>query len=96
MIEDDFRLRLIDLGIDLWREVEHSALHRLYLDLLRELQDALRIGRGGDDKTHRETVAARECRGHYREHLNARDLTKLLCTLWQISCRRGFANAPGL
>ena len=43
VIENDLRLRLIDLGVDV-RESEHARLHRFRLNLLREFEDAFRIG----------------------------------------------------
>ena len=44
VVENNFGLRLIDLGVDQRWEIKHPALGRLLLNLLGELQNALRIG----------------------------------------------------
>ena len=49
---------LVDLGVDDRREGEHAAGGGLLLQLLGELQDRLRLGRGADDELDRELAAA--------------------------------------
>src|SRR5439155_20461521 len=73
---------------------ENAGLHCLHSMPLRELKDPLRVGRGSDDETHREAVAARKSRRHDGEHLNSWNGAKLLLDDRQIiSCWR-FACAP--
>src|SRR5436190_549116 len=57
VIKHDLRLRLVDFRVNV-RKSENAGLHRFHLELLRELEDALRIGSRSDHKAHRETVAA--------------------------------------
>ena len=62
---------MVELEVDERREGEEPALGRAHLDLLGELKEPVRIGRGGDDELHRKIAAAGERRGRGGEHLHA-------------------------
>src|SRR5204863_7831103 len=81
VIEIDLGLRLVDFGIDVAKP-KHVRLHRFAEYLLREFEDSPLIRRGSDDETHREIIAARQRRGHYRKHLDTRNRSKLLLNRW--------------
>ena len=93
-IDHDLGLRLIDLGIDEWRESEFAALHRGRLQLFGESQHLLGLGGGEDDELNRELSAARQSRWHYREHLDAGNRSQLFLHLGQDLKRSLLALAP--
>ena len=53
-VDEEFRLWLIDLDIDLRRKGEHAALRGLHLQLFGEIQDLYGIGCRGQYKFNRE------------------------------------------
>ena len=63
VIDHDFGLRLVDLGIDERREEELAALHRLGLKLLRKFQHALRLFGREQHDFDREVVRRRGGQG---------------------------------
>src|SRR6516162_8959046 len=55
MIENDLRLGLVDLGVDV-AELKHVRLHCLLENLLGKFQDAFLIGGGSNDKANGKVV----------------------------------------
>src|ERR1700682_5551445 len=96
MIENDLRLRLIDLRVDDGRKEKVPALHRLRLKLLGEFQHALGLFRRKQHDFDRKISATREGREHERKHFNPRDSAKFCLHLRQ-QVKGGFLSLiPGL
>ena len=93
MIENDLRLWLIDLGIDV-AKLEHVCLHRFQEDSPGQLENAFLAGGGGDYETNRKIITARERFGHDREHLDSGNGPEFLLYYWQICFRWRLACAP--
>src|SRR6185437_10562513 len=70
-VDHDLGLGLVDLDVDLGREEEHARLGRVVRDLLRQGQQLVEVGGGGDDELHREVVAAGQRRREPGVHLDA-------------------------
>src|SRR5213076_874292 len=93
MVENDLRLLLIDLGIDV-AKLEHVCLHRLEEDSPGQLENAFLAGSGGDYETDRKIITARERFGHDREHLDSGNGPKFLLDDRQVRFRWRLACAP--
>src|SRR6202030_473616 len=93
VIENNFGLWLVDLRVDI-RELEHPGRHRFFLELLGELQNALGIGRGGDDDVYRVIFAAGKWWRHRCKILNTRNRAQFLNHTWQIILRGRLATTP--
>src|SRR4029077_4832839 len=68
MIENNFRLRLIDFRVDV-AKLENMGLHRFLKDLAGEFENAFLIGGGCDHETDGKIIRAGKGRGHDRKHL---------------------------
>src|ERR1700745_1954985 len=93
MIENDLRLGLVDLSVDV-AELKHVRLHCLLENLAGKFQDAFLIGGGSNDKANRKVVRAWQRLGHDRKHLNRRDSCQFLLNDWQIIFRWDLSRAP--
>src|SRR5438477_1613257 len=93
MIENDLRLWLIDLGVDV-AKLEHVCLHRFEEDSPGQLENAFLAGSGSDYETDRKIITARERFGHDREHLDSRNGPKFLLDNRQVRFGWRLARAP--
>src|SRR5262249_35830826 len=95
-VDFDFRLRLINFHVNLRREGEDPALSCFLLELLREPQDLLALGGGGENELYRKLPAARQRRQHHGERLDAGNDIHLGLHFGQDFEGRPLALLPGL
>ena len=72
-IEDDLRLRLVELQVGVGED-EQPARERLLHELAGKLAELLRLGRRGDHEVDGEVSAAGQRRRRQRDRADARDL----------------------
>ena len=94
VIENDLRLRLIDLSVDVTK-LKNVGLHRFQENLLGQLKDAFLARGRSDHETDWKIITARKRFRHDREHLNTRDRAQLLLHERQVILGRCLARAPG-
>src|SRR3954469_12604942 len=93
MIENDRRLRLVDLRIDV-AKLENVRLHRFGENLSCEFEDAFLVSGRCDYEADWKIIRSGKRRRHDREHLDPRNRAKFGLNLRQISFGRGFSDAP--
>ena len=93
-VDEEFDLRLVDLGVDDRREGEHAAGRRFLLQRAGDLEDLLGLGRRGNDEFDGEVTAARQGGRSHRTDANAGNPVQFGGKSGPHLVRRALAFAP--